>query len=260
MPVNKGHFTQQEDHFTDRLCEYQSFHLNRNTYGLLPFKKGEPVSGDFSITELVTGTLEVRLKRCHALTSGGYLIDYDAGEDDELTASFHIPTEEEEENFLAVLSRADQRRFLLGKMAVLNRKEYGYPTYTGWCTEHWGTDENVISFEECNENSIAFLTHSAPASEAIHTLSILFPKVKLTFAWEENKVALMDDEVVLHYEVYRYGELAESKSAIAGKTHWQYNGSLKKPLYCTPQEDNDYGEIPEGISAEDFEEPDAMPF
>ena len=88
------------------------------------------------------------------------------------------PTEEEEENFLAVLSRADQRRFLLGKMAVLNRKEYGYPTYTGWCTEHWGTDENVISFEECNENSIAFLTHSAPASEAIHTLSILFPKVK----------------------------------------------------------------------------------
>ena len=58
MPVNKGHFTQQEDHFTDRLCEYQSFHLNRNTYGLLPFKKGEPVSGDFSITELVTGTLE----------------------------------------------------------------------------------------------------------------------------------------------------------------------------------------------------------
>ena len=67
-------------------------------------------------------------------------------------------------------------------------------------------------------------------------------------------------EVVLHYEVYRYGELAESKSAIAGKTHWQYNGSLKKPLYCTPQEDNDYGEIPEGISAEDFEEPDAMPF
>ncbi|MCS2696033.1 hypothetical protein NXW27_00495 [Phocaeicola dorei] len=28
--------------------------------------------------ELVTGTLEVRLKRCHALTSGGYLIDYDA--------------------------------------------------------------------------------------------------------------------------------------------------------------------------------------
>ena len=170
------------------------------------------------------------------------------------------PTEEEEENFLAVLSRADQRRFLLGKMAVLNRKEYGYPTYTGWCTEHLGTDENVISFEECNENSIAFLTHSAPASEAIHTLSILFPKVKLTFAWEENKVALMDDEVVLHYEVYRYGELAESKSAIAGKTHWQYNGSLKKPLYCTPQEDNDYGEIPEGISAEDFEEPDAMPF
>ena len=97
MPVNKGHFTQQEDHFTDRLCEYQSFYLNRNTYGLLPFRKGESVSGDFSITELVTGTLEVRLKRCHALTAGGYLIDYDAGDDDELTASFHISMDETEE-------------------------------------------------------------------------------------------------------------------------------------------------------------------
>ena len=26
------------------------------------------------------------------------------------------------------------------------------------------------------------------------------------------------------------------------------------------QEDNDYGEVPDGISAEDFEDPDAMPF
>ena len=97
MPVNKKHFIQLEDHFTDRLCEYQSFQLNRANYGLLPFRKGEAVSGDFSITELVTGTLEVRLKRCLALTAGGYLIDYDAGGDDELTASFHIAIDETED-------------------------------------------------------------------------------------------------------------------------------------------------------------------
>lgn len=97
MPVNKEHFIQQEDHFTNRLCEYQSYRLNRTNYGLLPFRKGEPVSGDFSITELVTGTLEVRLKRCHALTAGGYLIDYSSGDDDELTDTFHISIDETEE-------------------------------------------------------------------------------------------------------------------------------------------------------------------
>lgn len=100
MPVKKEHFVQQENHFTHRLCEYQSYHLNRTNYGLLPFKKGEPVSGDFSITELVTGTLEVRLKRCYAITSGGYLIDYDAGDNDELTASFHISADEMEDKAL----------------------------------------------------------------------------------------------------------------------------------------------------------------
>ena len=111
MPVNKKHFIQLEDHFTDRLCEYQSFQLNRANYGLLPFRKGEAVSGDFSITELVTGTLEVRLKRCLALTAGGYLIDYDAGGDDELTASFHIAIDEtEDKDQRCLLERLEARK------------------------------------------------------------------------------------------------------------------------------------------------------
>lgn len=42
MPVNKKHFIQLEDHFTDRLCEYQSFQLNRANYGLLPSGKEKP--------------------------------------------------------------------------------------------------------------------------------------------------------------------------------------------------------------------------
>lgn len=94
MGVDCSHFLQQEDHFTNRLCEYQAYGLNRTNYGLLPFRKGEPVSGDFSITELVTGTLEVRLKRCSAITAGGYLVDYDAGISDALVASFNIATDE----------------------------------------------------------------------------------------------------------------------------------------------------------------------
>lgn len=95
--VRKNHLMQLEDHFINQLCEYQSYHLNRTNYGFLPFRKGEPVSGDFSITELVTGTLEVRLKRCHAVTAGGYLIDYDADENEGLTASFHISVEDSDD-------------------------------------------------------------------------------------------------------------------------------------------------------------------
>lgn len=94
MNVDKTHFIRQEDHFTNRLCEYQTYSLNKTNYGLLPFRKGDPVSGDFSITELVTGTMEVRLKRCCAITAGGYLIDYDAGIDESLVTSFDIVTDE----------------------------------------------------------------------------------------------------------------------------------------------------------------------
>ena len=94
MEVANSHFIQQEDHFTNRLCDYQAYGLNRTNYGLLPFRKGEPVSGDFSITELATGTTEVRLKRCCAITAGGYLIDYSAGIGDALVSSFDIAMDE----------------------------------------------------------------------------------------------------------------------------------------------------------------------
>lgn len=188
-------------------------------------------------------------------------VHLDIGPDDEVACGERLylhyldlvpcPTAEEEENFLAVLSRTDQRRFHLGKMAALNRKEYGHPTCTGWRKEHWGTAENVAAFEEAGKNTIAFLTYSTPACMAIHALSVMFPKVKLTYAWEEYRAELLDDEVVLHYEVYRYGELAESKSVIAGRTHWQYNGRLTNRTSWTSLED-DVNE-----DAEDF---DPMPF
>lgn len=37
------------------------------------------------------------MKRCHAVTAGGYLIDYDADENEELTASFHISVEDSDD-------------------------------------------------------------------------------------------------------------------------------------------------------------------
>ena len=52
MPVNKGHFTQQEDHFTDRLCEYQSFY--QGIEGIGNIAKGEVESrciGDWVVSK-----------------------------------------------------------------------------------------------------------------------------------------------------------------------------------------------------------------
>ena len=73
MPVNKGHFTQQEDHFTDRLCEYRGL-----TETAIPtdscHSRGKPVCGNFSITELVTGTLEVQLKRSRPYSGGCFIM------------------------------------------------------------------------------------------------------------------------------------------------------------------------------------------
>ncbi len=90
MKVDSSHLRQTEDHFTNALCESQLARLNKQNYGLLPFHKGDRESGEFEISELVTGTVEVRLKRCHAITSGGYLIDYVADDGTGLVSSFPV--------------------------------------------------------------------------------------------------------------------------------------------------------------------------
>ena len=92
--VDKTHFEQLENYFINQDCEYRKSDLTRISYGLLPFRKEESMSGDFEIRDLITGVLEVRLKRCHAITPGGLLIDFNPAEDDELTATFPVPDDE----------------------------------------------------------------------------------------------------------------------------------------------------------------------
>ena len=72
--VDKTHFEQLENYFINQDCEYRKSDLTRISYGLLPFRKEESMSGDFEIRDLITGVLEVRLKRCHAITPGGLLM------------------------------------------------------------------------------------------------------------------------------------------------------------------------------------------
>ena len=217
MPVNKGHFTQQEDHFTDRLCEYQSFHLNRNTYGLLPFKKGEPVSGDFSITELVTGTLEVRLKRCHALTSGGYLIDYDAGEDDELTASFHIPAEEEEEKEFIPLSEMN-RDYAVSHAPIVDlppiqtglRKKYTFDNFIQGDENRWSVAASLAVADSPGATYNPLFIYGGPGLGKTHLLNAIGnkvlhdnPQARIKYITAENFI----NEFVVHIRLDKMDEL-----------------------------------------------------
>jgi len=119
MNINRNHLIQLEDHFINQNCEYQNFGLTKVNYGLLPFKKGEPISGDFDISELVTGALEVRLNRCHAITSDGYLIDFNSDEEESLIASFNATEESSQEN--------DQRWDVILTADPFSRRPSGIP-------------------------------------------------------------------------------------------------------------------------------------
>jgi len=119
MNINRNHLIQLEDHFINQNCEYQNFGLTKVNYGLLPFKKGEPISGDFDISELVTGALEVRLNRCHAITSDGYLIDFSSDEEESLIASFNATEESSQEN--------DQRWDVILTADPFSRRPSGIP-------------------------------------------------------------------------------------------------------------------------------------
>ncbi|GHT59434.1 hypothetical protein FACS18945_5670 [Bacteroidia bacterium] len=74
MDVNDNHFRQTENFFVERLCDNQASRLTRYNYGLLPASDGS--SSEFDIGEIITGNIEIKLRRCNALTAGGCRICY----------------------------------------------------------------------------------------------------------------------------------------------------------------------------------------
>ncbi len=76
MDVGLQQFEQSEDHFTNALCDAQAVRLNKNNFGLLPSVDGKSDSSQFDISERVTNTVEIKLRRCNAITAGGCRISY----------------------------------------------------------------------------------------------------------------------------------------------------------------------------------------
>jgi hypothetical protein len=76
MDVSSVHFRQTENYFIERLYDNLATRLTRYNYGLLPSFDGRTASSEFDISEQVTGKVEITLRRCNALTSGGCRISY----------------------------------------------------------------------------------------------------------------------------------------------------------------------------------------
>lgn len=82
MNVEFTHLQQLENFFINRLCDNQSMRLTPYNYGLLPSSDRYGNSAEFDISEKVTGQIEIRLRKCNAITAEGCRIAYNPKEDD----------------------------------------------------------------------------------------------------------------------------------------------------------------------------------
>jgi len=84
MDVRLEQFEQTENHYTNALCDTLAVQLNKNNFGLLPSIDGKSDSSEFDISERVTNTVEIKLRRCNAITSGGCRISYNPSHTDSI--------------------------------------------------------------------------------------------------------------------------------------------------------------------------------
>ena len=75
MKIAQKHLVQTEDYVTDVVRDVISMHQTDNRFGLLPPYKGEPLSSDFEITNRISNNVEIKLRRCNAVTAGGCRIN-----------------------------------------------------------------------------------------------------------------------------------------------------------------------------------------
>ncbi len=75
MKISKEHLVYTEDFFIDAVRDSVNIRLNSFNYGLLPPYTGQTSSSDFEIKERITGHVDIELRRCNAITSGGCRID-----------------------------------------------------------------------------------------------------------------------------------------------------------------------------------------
>jgi len=101
MKIAQKHLIQTEDYVTDIVRDAISMNLTDNRFGLLPPYRGEPLSNDFEITNGISNSVEIKLRKCNAITSGGCRININPIEFSEylcLEYSFDSETEHKKED------------------------------------------------------------------------------------------------------------------------------------------------------------------
>lgn len=95
MLVAKEHQIQTENYFIDSICDSLAVQLTNYNYGLLPSQNINVPSSEFEISEQATNRLEVKLRKCNAITPGGYRIAYNPEQANFLMAGYTFSKNEE---------------------------------------------------------------------------------------------------------------------------------------------------------------------
>ena len=98
IEIGSSQFQQTEDYFTNSVCDALAVGLNRNNFGLLPSSDRKSDASEFDINQQVTGTVEVKLRKCNAITVGGCRINYIPSLGDVLTYTYNFDTEKENDS------------------------------------------------------------------------------------------------------------------------------------------------------------------
>lgn len=92
MKVRFDMFKQTEDYYTSLMCDNTAVLLNKNKFGLLPSFDGKADSTEFEISKNITGTVEVKLLRCNAVTQAGCRISYNPPVGQSISYSHRLDT------------------------------------------------------------------------------------------------------------------------------------------------------------------------
>lgn len=98
LELGFNHFEQTEDYFTASICDASAIGLTRNSFGLLPSTDRKTDSGEFDISEQVTGMVEIKLRKCNAITIGGCRINYNPPFGEAMVYSHTFDTETKNNN------------------------------------------------------------------------------------------------------------------------------------------------------------------
>ena len=94
---------------------------------------------------------------------------------------------EMEPAYLAAHPEIDREEWELGKQALHNVKNFGYPTWYEWRNQNWGTEWNARG-SEISDGRLSFLTAWNAPKPVIEKLSEMFPTVSIHHAWADEDI------------------------------------------------------------------------